>query len=143
MNSDLTRFLDAQNQTYLRALSEIKNGKKESHWMWYIFPQLKGLGKSEMAHYYGLNDLKEAESFLSHPILGKHLLEISETLLSLNDKTATQVFGNPDDLKLKSCMTLFNFLQNSEEVFEKVLKKYFNGTQDELTLKLLSKNQIL
>jgi uncharacterized protein (DUF1810 family) len=137
--NELIRFLEAQNQVYLKALSEIKNGKKNTHWMWYIFPQIKGLGSSETAQYYGIKDLNEAAAYLQHPILGKHLVEISEELLNLNGKTATQLFGTPDDMKLRSCVTLFANVKNANPVFQKVLEKYFNGTPDELTLQLLNR----
>jgi uncharacterized protein (DUF1810 family) len=137
-NNGLIKFLDAQNQVYLKALSEIKKGKKETHWMWYIFPQIKGLGSSETAQYYGIKDLNEATAYLQHPILGKHLIEISEEVLKLKEKNATQIFGTPDDMKLRSCMTLFANVENANPVFQKVLAKYFNGLPDELTLQLLN-----
>jgi len=137
-NNELIKFLDAQNQVYLKALSEIKNGKKETHWMWYIFPQIKGLGSSENANYYGIKDLNEANAYLQHPILGKHLVEISEEVLNGNEKTATQIFGTPDDMKLRSSMTLFANVKNTNPVFAKVLDKYFNGLADDLTLQLLN-----
>jgi uncharacterized protein (DUF1810 family) len=136
-NNELIKFLDAQNQVYLKALSEIKKGKKDTHWMWYIFPQIKGLGSSETAQYYGIKDLKEATAYLQHPILGKHLIEISEEVLNLKGKTATQIFGEPDDIKLRSCMTLFVNVKNANPIFQKVLVKYFNGLPDELTQQLL------
>lgn len=137
-NNELIKFLDAQNQVYLKALSEIKKGKKETHWMWYIFPQIKGLGSSETAKYYGIKDLDEATTYLKHPILGKHLIEITEEVLHLKEKTTSQIFGTPDDMKLRSCMTLFAKVENTNPVFEKVLAKYFNGVPDELTLQLLN-----
>jgi uncharacterized protein (DUF1810 family) len=137
-NNELKKFLDAQNQVYLKALSEIKEGKKNSHWMWYIFPQIKGLGSSETAKFYAITDLEEAAAYLSHPVLGKHLIEIAEEVLNLNGKTATQIFGTPDDMKLRSCMTLFANVENANSVFQKVLAKYFNGLPDELTLQLLN-----
>lgn len=137
-NKELIRFLEAQNQVYLKALSEIKNGKKTTHWMWYIFPQIKGLGSSETAQYYGIKDLNEATAYLQHPILGKHLIEISEEVLNLNGKTAAELFGTPDDLKLRSSMTLFATVENTDPVFQKVLIKYFNGIPDNLTLQLLN-----
>jgi uncharacterized protein (DUF1810 family) len=139
-NNELIKFLDAQNQVYLKALSEIKNGKKETHWMWYIFPQIIGLGSSETAQYYGIKDLNEATAYLQHPILGKHLIEISEEVLNLNGKNASEIFGTPDDLKLRSCMTLFANVKNADSVFQKVLAKYFKGLADDLTLQLLSLN---
>ena len=137
-NNELIKFLDAQNQVYLKAFSEIKKGKKSTHWMWYIFPQIKGLGSSETAKQYGIKDLNEATAYLRHPILGKHLVEISEEVLNLNGKTATQIFGTPDDMKLRSCMTLFTNVENTNPVFQKVLEKYFNGLPDEPTLQLLN-----
>jgi uncharacterized protein (DUF1810 family) len=133
-NNELIKFLDAQNQVYLKALSELKKGKKDTHWMWYIFPQIKGLGSSENANYYGIKDLNEATAYLQHPILGKHLIEISEVVLNLNEKTATQIFGTPDDMKLRSCMTLFSILDNPNPVFQKVLDKYYEGIKDEETI---------
>ncbi|WP_432711602.1 DUF1810 domain-containing protein [Pedobacter sp.] len=138
-SSELYRFLNAQNQVYLKALDEIKNGKKKSHWMWYIFPQIIGLGHSDTAKFYGIKDLNEAASYLKHPVLGKHLIEISNVLLQLNGKTANQIFGSPDDLKLRSCMTLFANVKNADPVFQDVLTKYFKGEQDALTLKLLQR----
>jgi uncharacterized protein (DUF1810 family) len=142
-NNELKKFLDAQNQVYLKALSEIKEGKKNSHWMWYIFPQIKGLGSSETAKFYAITDLEEAAAFLSHPVLGKHLIEIAEEVLNLNGKTATQIFGTPDDMKLRSCMTLFANVKNANPIFQKVLAKYFNGLPDDLTLQFLNLTQHL
>lgn len=141
-NSHLARFLDAQNQAYLKALSEIKNGRKETHWMWYIFPQIKGLGQSETANFYGIIDLEEAENYLNHPVLGKHLIEISEAVLNLEEKSAMEIFGSPDTMKLKSSMTLFSSVKNSHPIFSQVLEKYFGGKSDETTLELLHKNQL-
>lgn len=140
MNKDqLSRFLDAQNQVYLKALSEIRNGQKQTHWMWYVFPQLKGLGKSDTAKFYGINTLDEAADYLAHPILGKHLIEISNSVLEINGKSAAEIFGSPDDVKLRSSMTLFANVPNADPVFDKVLQKYFNGSHDEYTLELLLK----
>jgi uncharacterized protein (DUF1810 family) len=136
-NKDLVRFLEAQNQMYLKALAEVRNGKKLSHWMWFVFPQLKGLGFSETAKFYGIADLNEAEAYLAHPVLGRHLIEISEALLTVDDKTATEIFGTPDDMKLRSSMTLFSMVANADPVFGKVLQKYFFGLRDEYTEELL------
>lgn len=136
---ELTRFLEAQNQLYLQALAEVNKGRKETHWMWFVFPQIKGLGFSETSQFYGIKDLAEAEQYLSHPVLGKHLIEISAALLQLKDKTALQIFGHPDYLKLRSCMTLFANIPNTNSIFEQVLEKYFDGLQDEYTLQLLLK----
>ena len=137
-NKDLIRFLSAQNQVYLNALAEIKKGSKVTHWMWFIFPQIKGLGTSENAKYFGIKDLQEATAYLQHPILGKHLVEISLALLNVNGKTASQIFGYPDDLKLRSCMTLFSSVDNADPVFSLVLKKYFAGEADTKTEQLLN-----
>ena len=137
-NIELIKFLDAQNQVYLKALSEIKKGKKITHWMWYIFPQIKGLGSSETAQYYAIKNLNEATAYLKHPILGKHLIEIAQELYNLKGKTVTQILGTPDDMKLRSCMTLFANVKNANPLFNNVLEKYFNGVPDELTLHLLN-----
>jgi uncharacterized protein (DUF1810 family) len=139
MTSDnsLKRFLDAQERDYATALKEINNGHKRSHWMWYIFPQIGGLGYSEMAKRYAIKDLSEAAAYLKHPILGSRLIEISNALLAIGSSNATEVMGSPDDLKLRSCMTLFSQVPNASSVFEEVLKKYFDGKNDEATLKLM------
>jgi len=135
----LPRFLEAQNQTYLKALSEIRSGEKTSHWMWYVFPLLKGLGRSDMAQFYGIENLKEAEDYLAHPVLGKHLAEISEALLRIEGKSAIDILGSPDDLKLQSSMTLFRAGSNSNSIFQEVLDRYFGGQPDSRTLSLLAK----
>lgn len=136
-NKELSKFLEAQNQLYLKALAEIKNGQKVSHWMWFIFPQIKGLGRSEMAQRFAINDLEEATAYLEHPVLGKHLVEISKKLLNLQGKTATQIFGTPDDMKLRSSMTLFSQVENTDPVFQEVLDRYYNGVADNKTLQTL------
>lgn len=136
-NYKLSRFLDAQNQIYLNALTEIRNGRKESHWMWFIFPQIKGLGKSSTSNYYGIVDLTEASEYLQHPILGKHLIQISSILLELKDKTANEIFSSPDDLKLKSSMRLFTQVKGTNPIFQKLLDKYFDGKADDRTLTIL------
>lgn len=135
--SDLKRFLDEQEEDFAIALSEIKRGRKQSHWMWYIFPQIAGLGFSSTSKFFAIKDLTEAESYLEHPVLGQRLIEISTALLEIEDKTAPQIFGSPDDMKLKSSMTLFGALKNTNPVFQSVLDKYFNGTKDQRTLELL------
>lgn len=136
-SGDIYRFLAPHNLTYQRALEEIKHAKKQSHWMWYIFPQLKGLGKSDTAILYGIQDLREAETYYTHPVLGANLLEISNALLRIEHKSANEIFGYPDDLKLHSCMSLFAQIKNVDSVFQLVLDKYFNGAPDEQTIKLL------
>lgn len=137
MNYEISRFMKAHQSDYQRALSEIKNGKKVSHWMWYIFPQMKGLGHSSMSEYYGIRDLDEARAYLADPVLGKHLIEMCEVLLSLDTDDATEVMGQPDDRKLKSSMTLFDAATESLDVFQMVLDKYYHGKKDCRTLKML------
>ena len=139
---ELTRFLDAQNMLYLKALSEIKDGLKQSHWMWFIFPQLQGLGRSETAKFYAINNIDEAAAYLAHPVLGKHLIQISEALMNIEGRTANDIFGSPDHMKLRSSMTLFANVPDTDPIFEKIIGKYFNGLQDELTLHLLLKNKL-
>ncbi len=134
---NLERFLDAQKNDYATALSEIKNGKKESHWMWYIFPQAMGLGYTSTSIHYSIKDLDEAKAYLDHPVLGKRLIEITNAALALETNDARQVFGSPDNLKLKSSMTLFSLVPDADKVFEKVLDKFFDGKKDEKTLQLL------
>ena len=137
-NTDLTRFLDAQNKLYLTAFSEIKKGKKETHWMWFIFPQIKGLGKSTIAKYYALADLNEAKEFLNHPVLAKHLIEISELLLTFKTKSIEVILGELDARKLRSSMTLFSQVENANPVFQEVLDTFFSGYSDPLTLAMLA-----
>ncbi|MCZ4222536.1 DUF1810 domain-containing protein [Pedobacter rhodius] len=135
--NNFQHFLDAQNQMFSTALAEIKNGAKTSHWMWYIFPQLAGLGQSEISKNYSLRNLDEASNYLAHPVLNKHLIEISKALLDIRDKSANEILGTPDDLKLHSSMTLFSLTNNPHPVFKAVLDKYFNGQMDQSTLNLL------
>ena len=136
--NNLMRFLEAQNKMYLTAFSEIEKGKKETHWMWFIFPQIKGLGSSDTANYYAIANLKEAEEFLQHPILGKHLMEITTLLLQLKHKSAEATFGDLDALKLRSSMTLFSLIKNTNPVFQEVLDVYFFGKLDTQTLCIIS-----
>lgn len=132
----LNRFLTAQERSYDAALAEIKAGRKRTHWMWYIFPQIAGLGMSSTAQYYSIQDRLEAEEYMEHPVLGARLLEISRALLTLENSDATAVMGYPDDLKLRSCMTLFAQVSD-DPVFEAVLDKFFGGRPDSRTLALL------
>jgi uncharacterized protein (DUF1810 family) len=134
---EMVRFIEAQQLDYIKALSEIKKGRKVSHWMWYIFPQIAGLGFSETSKYYALKSLSEAEQYLKHPILGKRLIEISSVLMGLQTNDAHTVFGSPDDLKLQSSMTLFSAVKNSNPVFQLVLDKFFAGEKDKHTLALI------
>ncbi len=135
-NYNLDRFLKAQDRYYECALSEIKNGRKESHWMWFIFPQLKELGYSDMAQYYGIENLDEARTYIEHPILGERLREISSALLSLTENNPYKVMGHPDHLKLCSCMTLFSKATDDNQVFIDVINKYYGGAMDMVTLNL-------
>ncbi len=138
MKSDLERFLKAQERDYATALNEIKNGRKTSHWIWYIFPQIAGLGFSSTSKYYSIKDKNEAIEYLNNKILRNRLIEICEVLLSLESNDATYVMGYPDDLKLKSSMTLFNEVSDID-IFKKVLDKFYNGEKDEMTISLLNK----
>jgi uncharacterized protein (DUF1810 family) len=137
MEKGLERFRKAQKNSYDTALREIKNGQKRSHWMWYIFPQIAGLGYSQTAQYYAIADLEEAKEFLKDDILGKNLIEISEALLEVESNDATHVMGWPDDLKLRSSMTLFALADPECDVFRKVLDKFYGGEMDERTIELL------
>jgi uncharacterized protein (DUF1810 family) len=139
--NNLRRFLDAQQADYSAALAEIKNGRKRSHWMWYIFPQILGLGFSETSKFYAIKDINEAEEFLSHPVLGSRLIEISNELLKLESNNANTIFGSPDDVKLKSSMTLFASVHNADPVFQLVLDRFFNGTKDTTTLAIIERQQ--
>ena len=137
--SDLQRFQEAQRRDFDTALAEIKNGRKQSHWMWYIFPQIHGLGFSSMSAYYAIKDLKEAEDFLNDPYLGGNLRKISEALLELDTDDSHRVFGSPDDLKLLSCMTLFEATEGRGGVFTRVIEKYYKGRRDRKTVEILGK----
>mgnify|MGYP003574904033 CR=1 FL=1 len=139
MDAALDRFIKAQNEHFPQALAEIRSCKKRSHWMWFIFPQLDGLGSSSMARHYGIRDIEEAGQFLQHPLLGSNLLEITRALYDLSGKTAEEVFGYPDHLKLRSSMTLFAQIEESNAIFQQVLSKYFDGKPDPLTLQLLDR----
>ena len=134
---NLQRFLDAQQSTYETALTEIRSGRKRSHWMWFIFPQLQGLGRSETARFYAIRDAEEAAAYLAHPVLGPRLETISQALLALDSPDATRTFGSPDDMKLRSSMTLFGTVPGAAAVFGRVLNQYFGGQPDPTTLRLL------
>lgn len=141
MEDNLERFVKAQQSYYQTALQEIKKGRKESHWMWFIFPQIKGLGYSETAKFYGIRDIREAKLYLEHPQLRKNLLEISGELLKLESDDAEQVMGWPDHLKLRSSMTLFAEAEPDCEVFQRVLDKFFHGEKDQKTMEILEKQK--
>lgn len=137
MISNVSRFIKPHMEYYTQALAEITDGRKKSHWMWFIFPQLKGLGISEFANFYGIQNIKEAETFINHPLLGVHLIEITMQLLNHQNQTANQIFGTPDDIKLKSSMTLFSLIPKPIPLFEEVIKIFYKGCKDERTIKLL------
>lgn len=139
-NDNLTRFLEAQSGVYEKALEEIKNGKKAGHWMWFIFPQISGLGFSEMAKFYAIKNKADATSFLNHPVLGSRLIEISNELLMLKNYNSVPIFGTVDSMKLKSSMTLFSLLEDTNPIFGKVIEQFFSGKKDEATVILLNKN---
>ena len=134
---NLNRFVEAQEGIYERALSEIRSGEKRTHWMWFIFPQHDGLGFSEISRRYAIKSLAEAEAYLAHPVLGPRLLECCEAALVVEGRSANEIFGSPDDLKLRSCATLFTRVSPTGSVFERVLDRYFGGEPDERTLELL------
>jgi uncharacterized protein (DUF1810 family) len=133
----LSRFTTAQEGIYDSVLSELRSGLKRTHWMWFIFPQIDGLGHSFIAKQYAIKSILEAEQYLKHPILGPRLVECSETVLALKGRSISEIFGYPDDLKLKSSMTLFDCVAGSPQVFAKILDKYFQGERDTKTLSLL------
>lgn len=132
---NLDRFIDAHNDDYTRALNEVKRGRKLTHWMWYIFPQIAGLGMSETAQYYEIKSLDEARAYLNNELLRSHLIEISNALLELYTNDPVEVFGDVDSLKLKSSMTLFSYISDNE-IFNKVIDKYFNGNKDLTTVSI-------
>ena len=134
----LDRFLQAQEPVWPRVIAELRAGKKRTHWMWFVFPQIKGLGRSDMAQRYAVQSLAEAQAYLAHPVLAGRLRECCQLLLELEaPSSALAVFGTPDDLKLRSCMTLFAEASAPGSVFDAVLQKYFGGQKDERTLELL------
>lgn len=137
MKYNIERFIKIQKEDYAMALKEIKNGRKRNHWMWYIFPQLKGLGTSAMAQYYGLENLEEAKEYYNNDYLRKNLLEITKALLSLDNTNIESILGYPDNLKLLSCMTLFEIVDEHEKVFSQILDKYYKGKRDTNTIHLI------
>ena len=137
--NSLEQFVKAQELAYPIALQDIKKGKKRSHWMWYIFPQLRGLGTSTMAHKYGIIDLGEAKAYLEHPVLSARLYELCGELLKHKDKSAYDIFGDIDAMKLKSSMTLFALTSKEHTIFDEVLEFFFDGERDAITLKLINR----
>lgn len=134
---DLQRFVDAQHVVYEQALGEITQGLKRTHWMWFIFPQIDGLGSSPAARHYAIKSREEAEAYLRHPVLGPRLVACAEAALAADGRSAREMFGTPDDLKLRSSVTLFAAVAPSGSVFERVIEKYFSGQPDPKTLELL------
>ena len=138
MENSLQRFINAQEKDYDTALAEISQGRKRSHWIWYIFPQIQGLGFSETSKFYAIKNIDEAAEYLKHPILGERLIRICHALIKNSGDDANKIFGSPDDMKLKSSMTLFAALPGTDPVFQKVLDKFFNGTRDSKTIEILA-----
>ena len=135
---DLRRFVDAQARIYDVALDEIANGRKRNHWMWFVFPQLRGLGRSPTAQIYGIGSLAEARAYLAHPVLGRRLRECCQAVMNVRGNSARDIFGTPDDMKFRSCLTLFGEAAPQEVLFSNLLEKYFGGDPDEATLELLA-----
>ena len=133
----LERFVEAQDRVYGSVLEELAAGNKASHWMWFVFPQLKALGRSSIAHYFGIESGGEALAYWQHPVLGKRLKECTQLALAVSDKAAQDIFGSPDDLKFRSCMTLFAQVAVDDPVFSQALNRFFNGQPDVVTISLL------
>jgi len=136
---NLERFVEAQKPNYSEILGELLYGQNRTHWMWFVFPQIAGLASSETARYFAITCLDEAKAYLSHPILGERLLECTKVVNQLKERTANQIFGSPDDLKFRSCMTLFELVAGRESEFSKAIEKYYCGQRDIATLKLVNK----
>jgi uncharacterized protein (DUF1810 family) len=134
---NLSRFLQAQEGDYEQALAEIKSGHKRTHWMWYIFPQIDGLAFSSTSQYYAIKSVEQAKAYLDHPVLGPRLLECAEAAVRVEGRSAREVFGSPDDLKLRSCATLFACVSPPGSVFDRLLGKYYGDARDDRTLRLL------
>lgn len=134
---DLNRFVDAQKENYDEAVAELRAGRKQSHWMWYVFPQLAGLGQSSMAIRYAIRSADEARAYLDHPVLGRRLIECAEAVLAIENKSANDIFGSPDDLKLRSSATLFAHVAPGRSIFARILEKYFDRKPDPRTVEKL------
>ena len=141
MENSLQRFIDAQEKDYDTAFAEISQGRKRSHWIWYIFPQIQGLGFSETSKFYAIKNIDEAAEYLKHPVLGERLIRICHALMKNPGNDANKIFGSPDDMKLKSSMTLFAALPGTDPVFQTVLDKFFNGTRDSKTIEILASQE--
>lgn len=135
---NLGRFVQAQADVYQQALAEVRAGRKQSHWMWYVFPQFDGLGFSSASKMYAIKSVAEAKAYLEHPILGARLVECCEATVGIEGRSAVEVFGSPDDMKLRSCVTLFATVSPTGSVFERLLDKFFQGDRDEETLRLMA-----
>jgi uncharacterized protein (DUF1810 family) len=134
--------VSAQEGVYERALAEVRSGRKRTHWMWFVFPQLDGLGSSPTARHYAIKTRAEAEAYLRHPVLGPRLVEVCEAAVGVVGRSATEVFGSPDDLKLRSCATLFGLVAPAGSVFQRVLERYFDGEPDPATLRLVGREVV-
>lgn len=134
---DLDRFVRAQDGVYEQALSEVRAGRKRSHWMWFVFPQIDGLGSSAMAKQYAIKSAEEARAYLSHPVLGPRLIEAARAALAVDGRSARDIFGSPDDMKLRSSATLFAAASPARSVFDELLAKFFDGKPDDETIRLL------
>jgi uncharacterized protein (DUF1810 family) len=139
MSDDLSRFVEAQAPHLDDVRAELAAGRKRTHWMWFVFPQLRGLGHSPMARHFGIASRDEAVAYLAHPVLGPRLREDVELVLAVQGRTAHEIFGSPDDLKLRSCLTLFREVGGVDGVFDRALAKYFDGQPDPMTLQLLAR----
>jgi len=137
---DLARFVEAQARNYRQALTEIKAGRKQSHWMWYVFPQCDGLGNSPTSRHYAIKSVEEARAYLAHPVLGPRLVECADALLRTEGRSAHDIFGSPDDLKLRSSATLFASVSTPGSVFDRIIERYFDGEPDDRTMALISKS---
>ena len=138
---NLSRFIEAQERTYKGAMLELARGRKDSHWTWYIFPQIDGLGNSETTKLYSIKSLEEGRTYLKHPILGQRLVEACEILLNLKDVSINEVMGFPDDLKLLSSMTLFELVGNHNSIFSEIINLYFEGERDNKTIEIIAKKR--
>ena len=141
MNDDLSRFVGAQAPHVATVMAELGAGRKRTHWMWFVFPQLRGLGHSATARHFGLASKAEAAAYLAHPVLGPRLRECVDLVLAVDGRSAHEIFGSPDDLKLRSCLTLFREIDGAGGVFERALVKFFDGEPDATTLKLLAASE--
>ena len=137
--NDLQRFVDAQEPRIADAMAELRGGRKRTHWMWFVFPQLRGLGHSQMAWHFGIASRDEAAAYLAHPVLGPRLRDCVDLVLAVRGRSAHEIFGSPDDTKLCSCLTLFGEVAGGDSVFDRALRQFFGGQPDHATLALLAK----